>query len=160
MSGGTRIGVVAALLWLGGLFAGGCSTFPRDFARAASAPAKSADPISIAGPWQGQWKSNGGHGGRLRCLLTRAADGGEGDLAFDARFEAKFWGIFTAHYTVTLKGRGDESPGTVKLRGDHDLGSLAGGVFHYEASVTARRFDATYRSSEDAGEFHMMRPAK
>jgi hypothetical protein len=157
----------AALLALT-LLSTGCSTFPRDFDRAASAPPKSVDTFAITGPWQGEWKSNGGHQGGLRCLLTAvpssALPGSLGEAAanpprreYEARFEAKFWGIFTAHYAVRLTGTA-AFDGTVTLSGDHDLGSLVGGVFHYDATVTPQRFDATYKSRDDAGVFRMTRP--
>jgi hypothetical protein len=74
-----------------------------------------------------------------------------------ASFEAKFWGVFTAHYIVALKGTRDSA--VAHLSGDQDLGGLEGGRYHYEATVTPERFDATYRSPMDHGEFHMTRPA-
>ena len=135
------------------LLAGGCSSFPRDFA-AAKVPGGG----SIAGPWVGEWVSHGGHRGELRCMLDPQHGSGIPILAdrFDARFEAKFWGIFTAHYTVLLTGAPEGD--AIHLSGDHDLGWLAGGAYHYDARVTARKFDAMYRSHADEGEFHMLRP--
>ena len=136
----------------------GCSSFPRDFRETVkSIP----PPSSIEGAWQGEWVSTGGHRGQLRCLLAlKACDPG---MSFgikpicEARFEAKFAGIFTAHYTTLLV---IESGGeTTTLIGDHDLGWLGGGKYHYEAKVTPKTFDATYRSDADRGTFQMARPA-
>src|SRR5260221_4556725 len=109
----------------------GCSTFPRDFTAAVGKPTPAN---TILGAWQGDWKSNGGHGGALRCLLEPLGDTGANTVSYRARFEAKFWGIFTAHYTTPLAGAGNDSG--AKLAGDHDLGWLAGGTYHYEADVT------------------------
>src|SRR5947208_1643822 len=135
------------------LGAEGCSTFPRDFTAAVAKPVPAE---TIEGPWQGSWNSNGGHSGQLRCLLEPSGEPAGGAENYQARFEAKFWGIFTARYNVILHGtRGD---GGAKLSGDHDLGWLAGGVYHYEADVTPAAFEATYRSKYDTGTFHMTRP--
>jgi hypothetical protein len=134
----------------------GCSTFPQDFQRLAAAPKKSPDALSIEGPWQGEWRSNSGHNGQLRCLLARQSASPD---SYHARFEAKFWGIFTAHYDTALRVKaGGSDPLTTHLAGDHDLGWLAGGVYHYEATVTPTQFDATYKSKADQGVFHMRRP--
>lgn len=139
------------------VLAGGCSSYPREFAEAKTKPS-----ATISGPWEGEWVSKGGHRGALRCILMEtpsaqsAADGTR--VAYEARFEAKFWGIFTAHYSTPLAGR--RGDGVTTLSGDHDLGGLGGGKYHYEAKVTPIRFDATYRSEADEGEFHMNRPEK
>lgn len=137
----------------------GCSSFPRDFREATLKPI----PVqSIDGPWEGEWISTGGHRGRLRCLLALKACDANMNFGirpvYEARFEAKFAGIFTAHYTTLLL---IQSTGEVTtLSGDHDLGGLGGGLYHYEAKVTANTFEATYRSEADRGTFHMVRPVK
>ena len=129
----------------------GCSRFPGDYQTAASQP---RSPTTIDGPWQGSWKSATGNSGRLRCLLASEYRGD--GIWCAARFEAKFWGLFTAHYTVQLNGtRQGEA---AHLSGDQDLGGLEGGKYHYEATITPTRFDATYRSPVDHGEFHLARP--
>src|SRR5437764_11099339 len=84
----------------------GCSSFPGEFKRASARP-RGGDPIE--GAWQGTWKSDSGHSGRLRCVLTSmpatAKDAVPGTMPsaasvrYRASFEARFWGIFTAHYT-------------------------------------------------------------
>jgi hypothetical protein len=135
------------------LIAGGCSSFQREYVAA-----KPIAPNSISGPWEGEWVSKGGHRGELRCILTETSPAGGKRVAYEARFEAKFWGIFTAHYSTPLAGTTDN--GVTALSGDHDLGGLGGGKYHYEAKVTPTKFDATYRSEADEGEFHMSRPGK
>ena len=137
---------------------GGCSSFPREYAEA---KAKLLSSSSINGPWEGEWVSKGGHRGELRCLLSESASRRDIDAAvlYDARFEAKFWGIFTAHYAVQLV-RSPAERETIVLVGDQDLGGLGGGIYHYEAIVTSTSFDTTYRSDMDQGVFHMVRPVK
>jgi hypothetical protein len=160
------------LLMVSLVAAGGCSTFSRDF-DAAVAGSNALEggggaAAAITGPWQGEWHSKHGHHGRLRAILSVSAlsglpssPGGQKPhppTEYVARFEAKFWGIFTAHYDVVLRVVSHSDP-AVKLAGDQDLGWLAGGKYHYEATVTAGEFDATYDSRLDAGEFHLRRPA-
>ena len=145
------------LLMVSLVAAGGCSTFSKDYnAAVASSQAgvAAAPSSSIIGPWQGEWRSKSGHRGRLRCVLSAKTP-----TEYFARFEAKFWKIFTAHYDVTLRVV-NETDQTVKLAGDQDLGWLAGGKYHYEATVTPEQFDATYDSKIDSGEFHLRRPDK
>ena len=156
------------LLLVSAVNAGGCSSFSRDFEAAGSCNAAPASAMAtVFGPWEGEWVSHGGHRGRLRCLLD-SGDSGSTDATrpatYAARFEATFFKIFTAHYTVQLAATPtgattQPTDGSVILNGEHDLGGLAGGVYHYEANVTPGRFDATYRSRADAGEFHMSRPS-
>lgn len=133
----------------------GCSSFPREYQAAKKADYGSA----IAGPWEGEWVSKGGHHGSLRCIITQTpgqAAGGSKTISYLASFEAKFlWDLLTAHYSTPLVGttEGDH----VLLTGDHPLTGLGGGMYHYEAKVTPTKFDATYRSENDAGEFRMGR---
>jgi hypothetical protein len=152
------------LLMVSLVAAGGCSTFSKDYdAAVASSEAGVAAP-SITGPWEGEWRSKGGHQGRLRAILSvdpvsnlPGSLGSPYPQNYLARFEAKFWKIFTAHYDVTLRvvHQADQA---VKLSGAQDLGWLAGGKYHYEATVTPEQFDTAYDSRVDTGEFHMRRP--
>ncbi len=136
-------------------FFSGCSSFSRDYQRALGQVTPSDH---IEGPWQGTWTSDGGHSGGLKCLLSRDSNSASPGhpAAYRARFEATFWKIFTAHYDVILKGT--DQPGTTYLQGDHNLGWIAGGVYHYDAQVTPSHFHATYRSSKDRGKFVLVRP--
>jgi hypothetical protein len=151
--------------------AGGCSTFSRDFDAAVASyhPEGNrntpAAPAAIVGPWEGEWRSKSGHHGRLRATLSISplndfpvSLASQPPPSYSARFEAKFWKIFTAHYDVTLRVV-SQTDLVVKLAGDQDLGWLAGGKYHYEATVTPDQFDATYDSRVDTGEFHLRRPA-
>lgn len=135
-------------LWLV-LVASGCSTFNRDWDRAAG----QVPPVnSIAGRWEGAWTSDvNAHTGRLRCLMTR-----ESDTSYRARFRATYWKIFRYSYAVSLAV--EEHEGTWQLNGEENLGKMAGGVYHYEGSVSPTHFHATYRSKYDHGVFEMQRP--
>jgi hypothetical protein len=52
----------------------------------------------------------------------------------------------------------EKQPEWVKFEGSADLGSLAGGMYHYEGHANSDTFYVTYRSSEDHGQFNMKRP--
>ena len=125
-----------------------CSSFNPDW--------KSLDHQSslsgIEGRWTGIWKSDRNqHTGRLRCILTRQTD-----ARYLARFEAKFWKLFTAHYAVPLsvRPRGDEW----EFFGTENLGWYAGGRYNYEGVVNKTNFFSTYRCKWDHGVFRMSRP--
>lgn len=135
-------------------FLAGCSSFGRDYKAALSRPAQ-----GIEGAWSGTWASDGGHTGALQCVLTKLPQSTAGQTSYRAQFQATFWKIFTGHYDVILTGK-EANDGAAHLSGDHDLGKLAGGVYHYEAQVTPANFDATYACPKDKGKFVMTRPAK
>ena len=68
---------------LAALVVTGCSTFDRDWKRAALAP---APPASIEGRWEGTWLSDfNSHTDAMRCLITRGANG-----LHQARFHAMY----------------------------------------------------------------------
>lgn len=130
--------------------AGGCSTFERDWTAAANL--RPSGPTDITGRWQGEWASNAdGHSGNLRCLITQ----GNKDV-YTARFSATYGGIFRFDYDTELTGHREGD--WIRLEGEHDLGPLAGGVYHYEAHANASEFFATYRSDDDNGRFTLKRP--
>lgn len=127
----------------------GCSTFNRDWNRAARQP---TNPASIEGRWDGKWLSDvNGHTGRLRCLLSR-----ESDSRYQARFRATYWKVFRFNYTVPLEF--ERRDGEWHLTGEEDLGKLAGGVYRYEGHATPTNLFSTYRSKHDHGTFQMRRP--
>jgi hypothetical protein len=131
------------------LFASGCSTFYRDWDRAAG---QLPPPDSIAGRWEGAWTSDvNAHTGRLRCLLNR-----ENDTSYRARFRATYWKIFRFSYAVSLAV--EERGGTWRISGEENLGKMAGGVYRYEGQVSPTNFHATYSSKYDHGTFEMKRP--
>lgn len=137
------------LVLLPALLLCGCSTFNRDWKKAAEKPAAAN---SIEGRWDGTWLSDkNGHTGRLRCLLSR-----ETDARYQARFRASYWKVFRFGYTVALEF--EQHDGAWSLTGDEDLGKLAGGVYHYEGHATPTNFFSTYRSKYDHGTFQMRRP--
>ena len=126
-----------------------CSRFDRDWKLAMAMPGPSE---GLEGPWEGRWKSDAGHGsGKLRCILSRLSED-----EYLARFRATFWGILKAGYEVKLKARPRD--GGVEIQGEKDLGSLAGGVYRYEGTVSPTNFSATYSSKNDNGTFEMRRP--
>jgi hypothetical protein len=125
----------------------GCSTFNRDWKAAATAPAS-----GIQGRWAGTWRSEvNGHTDQLRCLMTCPEEG-----SCQARFHAKYQKIFSFGYTVALQVTPQD--GIFKFKGDANLGWYAGGAYHYEGTVSATNFFATYRCKQDHGTFQMARP--
>ena len=127
----------------------GCSTFHRDWRRAAvPAPVEN----SIEGAWQGQWSSQAnGHHGRLRCLLTL-----DHDSLYEARFRATYVGILHFSYTA----RFEMQPHAIgwEFNGEADLGKLAGGIYYYEGRATPTNLVSSYRSKYDHGAFELERP--
>jgi len=129
--------------------AAGCSRFDRAWDQLAmQQPA-----TGIEGAWEGRWIGDNGHAGRLRCILRRA----DGDT-YNAWFHATFWGVFSGEYVVTMtaQSQGDKT----LLRGEHDLGWLAGGNYRYDAIVTPERFESRYDSKWEKGRFEMSRPSR
>ena len=129
--------------------ASGCSTFNRDWNTAAKQPTPLND---IQGRWEGKWLSEvNGHTGKLRCLLTRLDD-----AQYKARYRATYSKILRFSYdTYVTAERTNES---FRFHGDTDLGSLAGGVYHYDGVVSPTNFFSTYKSKYDHGTFQMTRP--
>jgi hypothetical protein len=129
----------------------GCSTFNRDWERAASLP-PSSDGIS--GRWQGTWKSDAsGHHDKLRCIMTPDA---QKPGTYDAFFHAIYRGTVSFHYTVPLTV--EKRDGTNYFNGTANLGWLAGGVYHYDGGTAGTNFFSTYTSKYDHGTFQMRRP--
>jgi hypothetical protein len=138
-----------ALLLLGFLVTSGCSTFNRDWKRAAIARAPQK---GIEGRWEGRWISEvNGHNGRLRCLVSRLDDS-----RYQARFHAKYQKILSFSYTVLLDAK--ETNGVCKFEGEADLGWFAGGKYRYTGEATTINFFSTYDSKHDRGTFQMTRP--
>ena len=139
---------VRALILGLALLANGCSSFNREWKKAAaSQPAN-----SLEGRWEGKWRSDkNGHTGKLLCLLAR-----ESDTNYHARLKATYWKIFRASYAVTFTG--ELRDGVWQFKGDEDLGWFAGGVYRYEGRVTPTNFFSTYRCKYDHGTFELQRP--
>ena len=127
----------------------GCSSFDRHWEAAAS---RIALADHLEGRWVGTWSSDvNGHSGGLRCVVTKM----DGKI-YRAAYRATFAKILTARYTVVLHGRNQE--GRTYVEGSHDLGWLAGGLYHYQGSSDGERFVSTYHSKSDYGQFDMARP--
>lgn len=107
--------------------------------------------VNPSGCWSGSWLScKSGHHGVLRATLTPC-----GDHAYRAEFRGRFFKIMPFRYTVTLQVVGVDQDG-VHLAGSQSLGRLFG-TFHYRATITDCRFEATYRSCKDWGKFSLGR---
>ena len=129
----------------------GCSTFNKEWKAALATPPPAN---SIEGPWAGEWRSDrNGHHGDLQCVVSKTSE-----TTYRAYYRAKYWKILRFSYVATLHGA--ETNGLVKLKGDADLGKLAGGVYRYEATVTPTDFRSTYSSKYDHGKFTMSRPVQ
>ena len=116
--------------------------------RADSSTETQVDP---RGCWSGSWMScKSGHQGVLRATLTAC-----GDQAYRAEFRGRFFKIMPFRYTVTLQVVGVDEHG-IHLAGSQSLGRLFG-TFHYQATITDCRFEATYRSCKDWGKFSLGR---
>ncbi|MSU58222.1 MAG: hypothetical protein EXS35_08585 [Pedosphaera sp.] len=127
----------------------GCSTFNRDWQRAAAQP---APPDSIAGRWEGRWVSEAnGHSGDLRCLMTPATND-----VYHARFRATYARVLKFGYTVPLAVQ-PHFDGW-EFNGEANLGKLAGGIYYYEGRASLTNFTSTYRSKYDHGVFELARP--
>ena len=129
----------------------GCSTFNRDWKRAASGGPSPANGDGLIGRWEGSWKSDAnGHTGRLRCLMTNTGTN------YVARFHANFWKILTFNYAVPLQVK--QQDGAYQFSGEANLGWYAGGRYEYQGDATSANFHSTYRAKSDHGTFDMIRP--
>ncbi len=126
-----------------------CSTFENEWRAAAVEPTPRTE---IVGRWAGTWSCEiRGHTGDLRCIVTR-----QDAEHIRARFHAKYAAILTAEYSVIFltEQRGD----AWRIRGQQDLGWLAGGVYTYDGTVTPAEFLVNYDSKGYRGSFKMNRP--
>jgi hypothetical protein len=141
--------VMVSLLPCLALLAAGCSTFNRDWKRAAAEPISAPD---IQGRWEGTWRSDvNGHNGQLRCLISAQGEG-----KYQARFYATYRRILHFAYPVILEVQRTNE--IFRFKGEADLGWLAGGRYDYEGQATSTNFLSTYRSHHDHGIFRMTRP--
>ena len=129
------------------LIGASCSSFNREWRKVGR---NAVAPSGLEGRWEGEWISEvNGHHGRLRCIVNRDED------VYRARFHAKYRKILSFGYTVPLKAEPTENG--YKFRGEADLGSLAGGIYHYEGHADATNFFSTYSCKYDHGTFQMQR---
>ena len=142
----------AVLLVVFALTTAGCSTFNRDWRRAAAVAPPAGD---ITGPWKGSWVSQvNGHHGALRSLVARIDD-----TNYRSRYRATYWRWFRFRYAVDVRVVRD-SDGVFKFEGEADLGWLAGGLYRYTGHATPTNFVSTYQSRHDHGVFEMTRPGR
>jgi hypothetical protein len=105
----------------------------------------------IAGRWTGEWISQRtGHRGQLRCVLIPISS----ELC-RAYFHAAFSKLFRVAYITELKV--DRMNGRTQLKGEEDLGNLAGGVYRSTGEITGSSFDCHYSCKYDEGVFRLKR---
>lgn len=105
----------------------------------------------MEGRWQGRWlSSSNGHTGALRCLISKLDD-----ETYQCRYRANYQWLFRFEYAVPLTVR--EADGSYHFTGQADLGTLAGGIYKYEGTISGETFRATYDSRYDRGVFEMSR---
>jgi hypothetical protein len=140
------------LVALGLLLVGtGCSSFNRDWRRAAAHPEG-----GISGAWTGSWKSDrNGHTGALRAVITRRSAS-----VYEARFRATFWKVFSGGYAVHLTAFPKD--GEYSLSGSADLGNFLFwplGDYACTGTATPESLTARYTNRHDFGVFELKRPA-
>jgi hypothetical protein len=128
----------------------GCSSFNRDWKRAAAAPPADA----ISGRWEGTWSSDkNDHTGELRCLLEPISGN-----SYRARFDSTYQNFI--HFKSTVVLNGEMTNGVFRFSGEAKLPWWAGGVYDYAGGITAKSFFSTYHCKYDHGTFQMRRPRK
>lgn len=137
-------------LWAAAAICGcvGCAGFDQQYEQQLSAA-----PAAPAGAWTGAWASaKTKHSGAVRAVIVPA----ESPQRYDATFQATWGWLFRSEVQVTLV----EVPTSagVLLKGDKDLGFLAGGVHRFNGMVTGDQLVATYQSDSDRGKLTLMRP--
>jgi hypothetical protein len=107
--------------------------------------------VSLSGRWVGEWisQANGHHGG-LKCIISQAASN---DIR--ACFHATYAKFLRVCYCTSLAV--EENSGRYRLRGETDLGKLAGGIYRYEGEASAEEFLVAYSCQYDHGTFHLHR---
>jgi hypothetical protein len=109
-------------------------------------------PDGIAGRWVGEWVSeSNGHHGELKCVLVPVSAG-----VYRAHFYATFSRFFRVGYATDLNA--ESTNGRIRLKGEEDLGALAGGVYRCEGEAMANEFHCKYSCKYDQGVFDLRRP--
>ena len=127
-------------------FVSGCSSFNRDWKKAANSPSS-----GISGRWQGTWDSEkNGHSGQLRCLLEPISS-----QTYRARFDSTYKNVL--HFKSTVILNGGMTNGVFRFNGEAKLPWWAGGIYDYEGGVTPRNFFSNYKNKYDHGTFQMTR---
>ena len=116
---------------------------------AAAAVVPSAPDLS--GRWTGTWSSQStGHQGPMTAEFCRV-----NDSQYAVSFTGKFCAIIPFRYKATLNAKHNPD-GSVQLSGSRHLGLLFG-TFRFQGIVTDNRFQATYCSKDDTGNFRLTR---
>ena len=111
----------------------------------------SEKPDGIAGRWVGEWVSEStGHRGELRCALVPVSQ-----AVYQACFYAAYSKFFRVGYVTELKVESTE--GKTRLKGEEDLGALAGGIYRCEGEATPDEFNCRYSCKYDHGVFQLRR---
>ena len=130
------------------LISTGCSSFNRDWKKAASIP----QPNTIQGRWEGTWASQpSGHTDKLRCLLEKISE-----QSYRARFDSTYKKVL--HFKSTVVLNGTTTNAVFHFNGEAKLPWWAGGVYNYEGSINLTNFFSTYNCKYDHGTFQMTRP--
>jgi hypothetical protein len=105
----------------------------------------------IAGRWVGEWVSDSsGHRGELKCVLVPVSSG-----IYRAYFYAAFSRFFRVGYATELKA--ELTRDRVNLKGEEDLGALAGGVYRCVGEAAGDEFNCKYSCKYDHGVFRLRR---
>jgi hypothetical protein len=125
------------------------SAFQREWQRYEGLPANG----TIEGRWGGEWvSSQSGHRGDLKCVLTPSSPD-----VYHAFFYATFSRFFRVGYATDLKAQ--QASDRVYLKGEEDLGKLAGGVYRCEGEIIGADFNCHYSCKYDQGVFRLKRLA-
>lgn len=126
----------------------GCSSFNRDWKKAASV----SQPADIQGRWEGTWASHpSGHAGALRCLVEKISD-----QSYRARFDSTYKKVL--HFKSTVVLNGTITNAVFDFSGEAKLPWWAGGIYDYEGWINPTNFFSTYKCKYDHGTFQMTRP--
>lgn len=124
------------------------SAFQQQWRHYEEHPAKAA---GIEGRWVGEWISEtSGHRGELRCVLAPVSDG-----LYRAYFYASFSKLFRVGYVTELKAELVNE--RTLLKGEQDLGGLAGGIYRCEGELSGSEFNCRYSCKYDHGVFRLKR---
>jgi hypothetical protein len=113
--------------------------------------AHTAPAQGLAGRWTGEWISDAnGHHGDLKCVLEPVSA-----ALYRAHFYASFARVFKVGYATDLSL--EQSDGHARLRGEADLGALAGGTYRCAGEVTGNKLECRYQCRYDHGLFRLNR---
>lgn len=125
-----------------------CTGWPRGWSQAK----KTTATDGVSGAWEGTWRSNPtGHSGKLRCAVFPKSPG-----VWEYRYRATWARVLCAGFTVDCAVT-RQRDGTLKVKGERDLGPVFGGVFAHQGTVTKDKLDASYQAKIDEGTLTLRR---